>query len=1186
MTVSPPHSTPDLHPHGSANLSTCRHQLVRDYLNLRCFNIRGLTSNLDYLTLLLRDPNTNFIAISEHWLHDYNTNLLHGISNEYIFKSVSPPQEEDHLYCVPRLIRGHGGVALGWHKSLNQFITPISFISSCRMLGIEYNPQSSSPHSKSLYILSVYLPCRSGCTDGFKESLDHLNAVILLLPPDADIIIMGDFNADMGHLGGPYSCTSPNEQGKIFHKYLTRWDFISIHLQFHSSLSTHIYESEAHSSYSTLDHIICPRRMLSRFRSAFVLEDHPLNTSDHLPVQAILDHPPLTPVTSTSPPLKSPSHPNWHAISKEDIHKLYTAPLKASLAGFSCELPSLSSLIQSPTLIDDHICSLTRILISHSGNIPSKSFVPHRSPGWNASLKLAHRHCKKMYRSWIAAGRPRCSDHPSRRAYKSAKRRFRSCLRLHRRSLADNMFASIDVQSTDVQQLFRHVRNMTTSQHKSHTQHLVVNNVEYGHNSLLEGWATHFEALSTPSESPLSHDQQQIMDSYLDIRSHHSDMPDPISEDEVATVIRSLPSRKAAGPDHLSNEHLKFGSHLLPGLLSTLFNAILFSHHIPAAFKLSHIIPIPKGHNKDLTNPSNYRGISLLSAVAKVFEKLLLIRLTDLGTIKLNPLQGGFRPGVSCLHSAFVFQEAIFFLREKKKKAFVAFLDVKKAFDTVWHAGLFVKLFQCNVPPYIWHILDVWYSCSISAVVWDSQVSRSFPIKQGVRQGSILSPLLYSIFVNALLDQLSTSSFGVSIEGVFCGAPMYADDLALIGTSEVDLQNMLDIVSSYALMWHYELNAQKSAILVLGESSVSRQRNRSRREWTVGGDVIPECDSQKHLGILHTVYSTSIHRTVERCSAGRSAFFALNAVGSRFGCLHPTTSLKIYIPIMLYGCEIWSLTRSEFVMLERVHRRILRTIQGLPLRCHSKALLHLMGFSSITSLIQQRQLNFVRSFASLPADSLPRLVLEKRFSGSPMKGSLPIFCTLLESLDLPSLPSIIEGSWSRKAWRRWVGNLCRSIEYSSFLDECSHLHLSDCMFPLGKPVPHWTVTRGLPNLTRINNFRIRLLVGCDGLEADASRFRARRLPGITPNDPVCKLCMGGIEDPAHFIAHCPALSQARELLLQELATDVATYYCSDREHFISIILGVEWIEDSDLQCSIIEFLHKLRLLRNQILIPD
>ena len=75
-----------------------------------------------------------------------------------------------------------------------------------------------------------------------------------------------------------------------------------------------------------------------------------------------------------------------------------------------------------------------------------------------------------------------------------------------------------------------------------------------------------------------------------------------------------------------------------------------------------------------------------------------------------------------------------------------------------------------------------------------------------------------------------------------------------------------------------------------------------------------------------------------------------------------------------------------------------------------------------------------------------------------------------------------------------------------------------------------------------------------------------------------------IEDPAHFIAHCPALSQAKTLL-QELTSDVATYYYSDRECFVNIILGVEWIEDSDLQCGITEFLDKLRLQCNRILVP-
>ena len=238
-------------------------------------------------------------------------------------------------------------------------------------------------------------------------------------------------------------------------------------------------------------------------------------------------------------------------------------------------------------------------------------------------------------------------------------------------------------------------------------------------------------------------------------------------------------------------------------------------------------------------------------------------------------------------------------------------------------------------------------------------------------------------------------------------------------------------------------------------------------------------------------------------------FFALNSVGSRFGCLHPLTSLKLYttfcIPILLYGCELWSLTTSELNMLERVHRKILRTIQGLPLRCHSRALSHLVGTPCTTSLIHQRQLNFLRTFSALPSDSLPRQVLVKRFGVSPTKGSLPVFCSLLRLHDLPSLPEIINGNWSKSAWSKWLKGLLGSLEYSTFLDDCSHLPVSDCPFTLGKPLPHWSVTCGFPALTRMNNFRIRLLVGCDGLEADASRFRFRSRSGAPVNCAVCKL---------------------------------------------------------------------------------
>ena len=93
-------------------------------------------------------------------------------------------------------------------------------------------------------------------------------------------------------------------------------------------------------------------------------------------------------------------------------------------------------------------------------------------------------------------------------------------------------------------------------------------------------------------------------------------------------------------------------------------------------------------------------------------------------------------------------------------------------------------------------------------MLWNSSISRTFRIRQGVRQDAILSPLLYSLFVDDLLDHLSTSGYGVSVDGVYCGAPMYADDLALRSDAEAGLQHMLDIVSDYAHLWRYRSTHQ------------------------------------------------------------------------------------------------------------------------------------------------------------------------------------------------------------------------------------------------------------------------------------------------------------------------------------------------------------------------------------------
>jgi hypothetical protein len=123
---------------------------------------------------------------------------------------------------------------------------------------------------------------------------------------------------------------------------------------------------------------------------------------------------------------------------------------------------------------------------------------------------------------------------------------------------------------------------------------------------------------------------------------------------------------------------------------------------------------------------------------------------------------------------------------------------------------------------------------------------------------------------------------------------MYADDLALVASSPEELQEMMDIVATYTTKWQYQSNVNKSSVMVLGESTKTRLNARSVRKRYIGQDESSETDEQHHLGILCTVFSSTIHQTSERCTSVRSSFFALNSIRSRFGCLHPLTSYRLY----------------------------------------------------------------------------------------------------------------------------------------------------------------------------------------------------------------------------------------------------------------------------------------------------
>ena len=236
---------------------------VSDSLNLCCLNVCGLKSNQHYIRWLLSNLSLDIFAISEHWLHDFDLRLFSSLHNDYKFIANSSPRQEDPIVCAPQPIRGHSSVAIGWHKRLDHLFSPSPIISSHRAVANELRSVLGP-----VYFVSVYLPSRTDSTDIFRDTLNQLT-VALLLPTSASIINMGDFNAYPGIHGRHLSSTALNCQGKILLQFMNRFNLTSAHLHKSNQLFSHTFEGKAHSSVSTIDHILCPLHLLPRIHSAY-----------------------------------------------------------------------------------------------------------------------------------------------------------------------------------------------------------------------------------------------------------------------------------------------------------------------------------------------------------------------------------------------------------------------------------------------------------------------------------------------------------------------------------------------------------------------------------------------------------------------------------------------------------------------------------------------------------------------------------------------------------------------------------------------------------------------------------------------------------------------------------------------------------------------------------------------------
>jgi len=284
----------------------------------------------------------------------------------------------------------------------------------------------------------------------------------------------------------------------------------------------------------------------------------------------------------------------------------------------------------------------------------------------------------------------------------------------------------------------------------------------------------------------------------------------PITEAEVTTTIAHLRKEKACGADDIPAELLQHLPESAITRMTGLLNEVLRTKIIPTEWTTAKVYTLHKGG--DPSKCSNYRPISLLSVPYKVFTTILtkrLTRLTESENLFAN-CQGGFRKQRSCIDKIALLTGRILETQAAQGETHIAFIDVKKAYDSVPHDRLLHTLRMHGICPEFVDLVNAIYTGTTASVITPFGDTETFPLSRGVRQGCPMSPVLFNLVLEPLLEWLSDTAVSASEAKL-----AFADDIALLATDHVTLQGLVDRVSEFFAANRLELGiaADKSAYM-------------------------------------------------------------------------------------------------------------------------------------------------------------------------------------------------------------------------------------------------------------------------------------------------------------------------------------------------------------------------------------